>query len=105
VPAWLSRLFLHPGSVGSDEACQAVRDELRGMLREWDGRDEIRGYRMVQIRDAEAAEDELLPLMFDYVQATAGRFPFVYALITPPEHGGTEWIDAAMRDRGLARYA
>lgn len=100
----LSHVYIHLASVGDMEACAAVRTDLRPVLKALDERDDIRGYSMVVVDDQDTAEDELLHHMFDYKSATSGRFPFVYAMLTPHVPEKVD-IDDIMRVRGFQRFA
>lgn len=98
-----SRIYLHLASIGNADACAAVRATLRPVLKAAYARGEIRGYRLFMLNDRDAAEEELLHRMFDYLSVTEGRFPIIYASITPSEHDNTA-TETAMHEQGFQRF-
>lgn len=101
----LSHVYLHLGSVGDAEACTAARADMKPVLKAMYAGGETLGYRLFMLNDREEAEEELLHHMFDYEAATSGRFPILYASVTPLDNDDSERaIDVRMKERGFHRF-
>jgi hypothetical protein len=94
---------LHLASVGDPDGCASVVSGVRPMLKTYYARGEIGGYRLFAIKDRDAAEDELLHHMFDYLSTVNERFPFVYAGVQPLA-GAALALDEVMREQGFQRF-
>jgi hypothetical protein len=87
-----SHVYLHIASIGVRDACVAVRAGFRPVLKAMYARGEVLGYRLFLLGDRDDAEDEILHHMFDYEAVIQGRFPFVYASLTPLDDDDSERI-------------
>jgi hypothetical protein len=58
---------------------------------------------MLALKDRQAAEDESLHYMFDYQAVTNGRFPVMYAIVTPSEEDEIS-LDMLMQAQGFQRF-
>ncbi len=97
------RTYLHLASVGDERACASVLSIMRPLLKATHARGETAGYRVLIIRNADDAEEELLPFMFDYQSATNSRFPFVYVGVQPSD-AMTIALDDVLLEQGFKRF-
>jgi hypothetical protein len=101
----LSRVYLHLASVGDVDASAAIQVAVRALLKAMYARGEVLGYRLLRLKDRDAAEEELLHHMFGFEAVTHQKYPFVYASVTPLDNGVSgRAIDTFMGQQGFQRF-
>lgn len=95
--------FLSFDSIGQSEDCLYLFNAIRPKLYEWFDQGLIIGWSGRIVNNHLEANDDAI--LFDYLQYTNGRFPFVYFCVQVDDLGSDEYVNTFFRENNFERLS